>query len=148
MKTIVFFLLTLLCIVSSCKKDSMVTYEITRDLPWSNPDSSSADYRDTIVGDYVGVYIYKHWVDSNLTWAYDSSATTLTISKSANDSLIELTGNPQHIQESIFKYENNLFISQTTYHAPNLWLENDSLFYTWKPALGPFWLLLFAKKVP
>jgi hypothetical protein len=148
MKITALYLLLFFCIVSSCKKDTVVNYEITSEIPWANPDSSGTDYRDAVVGDYAGIFIFKRWLDDSLTWAYDTSSTILTISKSDNDSLIELTGNPQIIQESTFKYENNYFISQATYHAPELWLKNDSLFFYWKPVLGPFFYLAFTKKVP
>ncbi len=107
--------------------------------------TSYPDYRYNILGTYNGIQI-----DTRLsgTWIHDTTFASMIISKSTSDSIINLQILSASSNESYqFKYSNNVFTSVLTYHAPQLWLSNDTLFYHIQTTLAPIYGDCICKKV-
>jgi hypothetical protein len=148
MKTVSIFFTSLIILSTSCKKkESIVSIEITDSLNWGKPNVDTSDYRDILEGNYAGIFVYKHLNDTSFLFEYDTSVVTLTITKAVTDSFIDLTFNPQLIENCSFRYQNNQFWSTISYRPPSLILRNDSLLYYRMPMMGPFFLYCYTKKI-
>ena len=102
-------------------------------------------YRYNIIGMYNGIQI-----DTRLsgTWIHDTTFASMIISKSTSDSIINLqilSASSNELYQ--FKYSNNVFTSVLTYHALQLWLSNDTLFYHIQTTLAPIYGDCICKKV-
>lgn len=132
MNKIIFFLLTSVVVINSCKKDE-------------EPELV-ADYRDAITGNYSGIKVITSPADSGIGFDYDTTAVVLNISRSETDSLIGLVFAGESSGTYTFKYSGGLFTSTASYHPPTLSLVNDSLFFSHQPGLGPYWINCYTKK--
>jgi hypothetical protein len=129
MKTILFLGLTIAFI--SCKKSPSQVY----------------DYRDSIIGDYIGFSVTTRWIDTIVGYGHDTSGVKISLMKSELDSIINTSFNPSFSSQNFsFKYSGGQFISTTLYHPPVLTSFNDSLYFKHQPGLGPIWTECFAQK--
>ena len=101
------------------------------------------DERNDVVGDYIGIKVIIQYFNDS-TAKYDTSNITMTLLKSSLDSVINVNFVPP-IDEFLFKYHNGEFIPISGYY-PALIMSSDSLFFYYRPGLGPYWINCFTKK--
>jgi hypothetical protein len=122
-------MLALVAGLVSCTKDSPVT----------------ADYRDAVVGDYVGISVFTYWGGNGFN--HDTSDIMISLTKSDMDSLVKLSFIPKyHAEYFLFVFEGGAFTSKLVYRPPVLKLSYDSLYFKHLPGLGPYWKECFAIK--
>lgn len=105
--------------------------------------SAKLDYRNRVIGDYIGIGIHTYWAGS---FIHDTAHyAKLNFSKSSLDSIVYLTINST--VDSYYKLRKDTFIC--TYapgHIASLKLSNDTLYYHHQPGNGPNWDDFIAKK--
>jgi len=117
----------------SCKRDDGTT---------------APDCRNAVVGDYSGIRVSTSWNDADFKYDHDTTFVLITLSKSAVDSIIDITFTPPLTNEDYsFIYRSGQFVCTTNYHAPQLTVTNDSLYCKYQGGLAPIWDEFFAKKV-
>jgi hypothetical protein len=129
MKTHVILLLILLLGFISCKKE----------------DEDSIDYRDIIVGEYIGIRIDCQLSDEGGHISRDTSDLQINLTKSESDSLIKIAFTPGNLSYK-FKYSDGKFRSIMDYRPPTLIIEGDSLSFHYQSGIGPVWMDCNAKK--
>ncbi|KAB1064374.1 hypothetical protein [Salibacter halophilus] len=123
------FLLSFLIYLTSCQKDEKKPKAI-----------ETVDYRDKIVGDYEGIYVYSSYDDNNDTLSHDTNDVVVTLKKEEHDSLVvakfdpTLTGSKKSFE---LTYRNGKLISDIEYHPPSFRFSGDSLYFYYHPVSGP-----------
>lgn len=106
------------------------------------------DYREEITGGYAGIRVNTYWVDTIIGYGHDTSDAIITLTKSGQDSIVDIGFNPLYSNEDFsFKYIDGLLISTSGYHPPTLSIDNDSLYFKHQAGLGPNWTEFFAEKL-
>jgi|GEM_PF-3220359 len=129
-------LLTLvLATVAGCKKD-----------PTKTPPP--IPYFQHIMGDYGGIRVNTHWVDTVVGYAHDSSAIVISLIDEGHDSVVSLAFNPPYASEQFsYAFSQGVLIPLSHYHPAVLSISNDSLYFRHQPGLGPYWTECFAFKL-
>ena len=111
-------------------------------------NSEKIDYRNEIVGNYIGIRVNTSWINT-VGWDRDTSDIVVTLSKSRSDSIIDISFDPDYWSSTqfSFKYKDGQFKATTYYHAPTLSLSNDSLYFFHQPGLGPIWMQCFTIRI-
>ncbi|MDR9398178.1 hypothetical protein [Salibacter sp.] len=128
MNQLVFFL-SFLMYLTSCQKDDEKTEVI-----------ETVDYRNEIVGDYKGVYVYSSYDNNNDTLNHDTNDVVITLKKKEHDSLVEAEFEPTLTESKKtfnLKYRNGKLISSIENHPPSFSFSGDSLYFYYHPVSGP-----------
>jgi hypothetical protein len=105
--------------------------------------SGMLDYRNRVIGDYIGIGIHTYWAGS---FIHDTAHyAKLNLSKSSLDSIVCLTINST--EDSHYKLRKDTFIcTSLSGHFPTLKLSNDTLYYHYQAGNGPNWHDYIVKK--
>lgn len=127
-------LILLLVVISACSKDPKV--------PPITP------YFQHIMGDYGGIRVNTHWVDTVVGYAHDTSAIVVSLIDEGHDSVVSLAFSPPYGSELFtFTFSQGVLSPLSHYHPAVLSISNDSLYFRHQPGLGPYWTECFAFKL-
>jgi len=128
-------LILVLAAVGGCKKD-----------PTKTPPP--IPYFQQIMGDYGGIRVNTHWVDTLVGYAHDSSAIVVSLVDEGHDSVVSLVFNPPYAGGQFsFSYSQGMLSPLSHYHPAVLSISNNSLYFWHQPGLGPYWTECFAFKL-
>lgn len=116
----------------------------TKQAPPDVPEEQT-DARDSIVGTYSGIQIHTYYDPGSPSFANDTSAATVILSKGSGKSVIYMEystlGGVYH-----YDYENGNFTGHEQFHYPHLQVNSDTLTSSYQPGLGPSWYAFHAVK--
>lgn len=128
MRKIIVYIVIILTILISCKKENY-------------------DERNNVVGNYSGIKVSTIYHFDDTIIESHTSDIRINLAKSSLDSVININFEPP-FHEFMFKYHSEKFtpISSPDSHPPSLRVTADSLFFGYKPGLGPYFISCIAKK--